>query len=266
MISWPLFKYSIRVNRTLWFIILAVFLMYLLIIMTMFDPTMVDSLENMLQMLPEALVRAMGFESFGTTLLTFVANYIYGFLVFLFPMIYSIIVNHRLVARLVDRGSMVYLLATPNSRRKLVVTQILFSVAGVVALFMTATLVAIIAAALMFPGELAVWPFVQLNLYAALVYMAVGGIGFLAGCALDERFSLAVGAGLPVMFLFFRMLGNAGDKLQWLSRLSLYYLFDFDRLFAADQSVLPQVIALLLVSLLTYGLSIRVFERRDFIV
>ena len=263
MISWPLFKYNVRQNRTLWVIILAILAMYLLIIMTMFDPNMVDSLEKMLDLLPEGLVKAMGFETFGTTLLTFVANYIYGFLVFMFPMIYSVMVNHRLVAQHIDKGSMSYLLATPNTRRKIVLTQIAFSVLGVAALFAAATVIALVAAAFMFPGAMEVGKFILLNLYAIAVYLAVGGIGFLAGCLLEERISLAVGAGLPVMFLFFQMLGNAGDKLAWLGKLSLYYLFDFERLFSAEQSVLPQVAALLAIAFVTYGLAVRSFEKRD---
>jgi ABC-2 type transport system permease protein len=263
MISWPLFKYNMRQNRTLWMIILAILAMYLLIIMTMFDPNMVDSLERMLELLPEGLVKAMGFESFGTTLLTFTANYIYGFLVFLFPMIYSVMVNHRLVAQHIDKGSMSYLLATPNTRRKIVLTQAAFSIFGVAALFVAATVIALVAAALMFPGAMEAGKFILLNLYTIAVYMAVGGIGFLAGCLLEERLSLAVGAGLPVMFLFFQMLGNAGDKIAWLGKFSLYYLFDFDRLFSPEQSVLPQVLALLAIALVTYGLAVLSFEKRD---
>ncbi len=263
MISWPLFKYNLRQNRTLWLITLAIFAMYLMIIMTMFDPDMVDSLEKMLELLPEGLVRAMGFETFGTTLLTFIANYIYGFLVFLFPMIYSVMVNHRLIAQHIDKGSMSYLLATPNTRRKLVLTQVAFSVLGVTALFGAATVLALVSAAIMFPGAMEVGKFILLNLYTVAVYLAVGGIGFLAGCLLEERISLAVGAGLPVMFLFFQMLGNAGDKLAWLGKLSLYYLFDFDRLFAPEQNVLPQAGALLAIAAVTYALAVRSFEKRD---
>lgn len=263
MISWPLFKYNIKQNRTLWLIILGVFAMYLLIIMTMFDPNMVDRLNDMLDLLPEALVKAMGFETFGTTFLTYVANYIYGFLVFMFPMIYSVIVNHRLVAQHIDGGSMSYLLATPNTRRKLILTQVAFSAIGITALFMTATLIGMLASGFMFPGEMEFGKFIQLNLYAVTVYLAVGGVGFLAGCMLDERLSIAVGAGLPVMFLFFQMLGNAGDKLAWLGKLSLYYLFDFERLFAPEQSVFPQVMGLLGIAAITYGVAVWAFERRD---
>ena len=262
MISWPLFKYSVRSNRVVWLVILGILTMYLVMIISMYDPDTIDALQGMLDMLPEALVKAMGFETFGTTIVTYLASYIYGFLIFLFPMIYSIMVNHRLVAQHIDKGSMVYLLATPNTRRKLVLTQILFSVVGVTALFGAATLIAIITAALMFPGAMDVGQFIALNMYVIVVYLAIGGMGFLAGSLLDESHSLMVGGGLPVIFLLLQLLGNSGEKLAWLGRLSLYTLFDPDKLLAGG-NVAAQVAALLAVALVTYGASIWAFERRD---
>lgn len=115
---WPLFKYNIKTNRFLWLLLLAVMFMYYSIIISMFDPENIEALTKMLELFPKELMDAMGFSQFGTTLLTFVVGYIYGFLIFLFPLILTVVINHKLVASMVDKGSMAYLLSAPFQESK----------------------------------------------------------------------------------------------------------------------------------------------------
>ncbi len=81
MFSKPLFKATIKQNYIVFIIILAVLMFYLSIIIQMFDPSTQDTLDEMLKVLPQGLVSAMGFSDAGTTLLGFVASYFYGFLI-----------------------------------------------------------------------------------------------------------------------------------------------------------------------------------------
>ena len=60
----------------------------------------------------------------GATMLDFVANYLYGFILIAIPMLCLVLIAVRLVARYVDQGSMAYLLATPNTRGTIVTTQL----------------------------------------------------------------------------------------------------------------------------------------------
>ena len=57
-----------------------------------------EKMEEMIKMLPEGMVNALGMDQVGTTLLTFLSGYMYGFLLLLFPMVISIVVNHGLIA------------------------------------------------------------------------------------------------------------------------------------------------------------------------
>ena len=259
-----LLKYDIRSNRLLWLVILAIFAMYLVIIIGMFDPNEASAINDMLALLPESLLKLMGFTIAGTTLLTFISGFIYGFLVFLFPMVYSIVLNNRLVAAHVDRGSMAYLLSTPNSLGRLAVTQAVFSLGSIAALLAGVTIMGIAVSLVMFPGALDVGKFLLLNGYLILMYWVIGGIGFLAGCAFNEtRYSLAFGAGIPLMFLVMKMLGNTGEKVAWAGKFSIFSLFDPNKLFAGDIFVAYACVALVLLTAVLYGSAVLLFKKRD---
>ena len=131
----------------------------------MFDPKSVKALNEMLEMLPESLIKALGFDVMSTELTTFIANYIYGFLILVFPVIFTIIINNRLIAKHVDNGSMSYLLTTPNSRSKFAFNQALFSITSITLLIIAVTITAIISSNLMFPNELNINKFIYLHLY-----------------------------------------------------------------------------------------------------
>lgn len=262
--SWPLFRVNIRANRFILVLMTAILVFYLLIIISMYDPEGVDAFNEMLDMMPETLLNAFGMTQFGTTLLTFISSYIYGMLIFLFPMVASIVINHRLVGKHVDRGSMAYLLSTPNSRKKIALTQALFSLTSITVLFLVATLLAVLMSQAMFPGELEIGMFLLLNFYALLTYYVLGGISFFASCVANEaKHSLGIGAGLPIAFFVLQMLGNATDKMNWIANLSLLALFDPDKLIAGDGFVSIAMAILVLLAVVLYGAAITLFNKRS---
>lgn len=262
--SWSLFKTNIRNNRVIWIIMTAVFCMYLGIIPSMYDPEGAQALQDMLKMMPEGLVNALGFSELGATLLEFVTNYLYGFLVFLVPMVISIAVNHSLIASHVDKGSMAYLLSTPNSRLKIARTQALFSLTAITAFFFVITTFGVLITQSIFPGELDVGKFVAVNLYALIMYFAIGGLGFFASCiASENKHSLGIGIGLPLAFLVLQMLGGVGERFSWVGNLSLYALFDPNKLIEGSSFAYMGMALLALIALVLYVGGILIFNKRD---
>lgn len=262
--SWTLFKANIKNNRLIWIIMTVIFSFYLAMIISMFDPDGADALNEMLKTMPEGLIKALGFGDMGTTLLTFITGYIYGFLVLLFPMVVSIVINHRIIGSLIDKGSMAFLLSTPNSRVKIAVTQALFSIFSITMLFLISTGFSMLISEIMFPGMLETGTFVLINVYALMMYYAIGGIGFLASCiSTESKYSLGIGIGLPVGFLILQMLGSAGDKLSWIKNFSLYTLFDPLRLIEGDSFAFIGMAVFFLLAIVLYGTGIAVFSKRD---
>ncbi len=263
--TWALFKANIKSARTIWLIMALVFVLYFAIILSMYDPESTEKLNQMLEMFPDALIKALGLEQVDETLLSFVTTYMYGVQLLLYPMAVSMVVNHRLVAAHVDKGSMAYFLSTPNSRSKIVVTQAAFSLVSMATFFTTVTVCSLALSEIMYPGAMDVGGFILLNIYAMFMYFAIGGIGFLASCiAHDSGISLGIGIGIPLGFLVFQMVGDAGVKFAWLSKLSLYSLYQPDKIIVGDTVGYFGMLAFLVISALLYGTGVWIFNRRDF--
>jgi ABC-2 type transport system permease protein len=263
MISIPLLKATIKQNYIVLLIIVTVLMFYMPTIITMYDPETQDSLNEMLKMLPKEMISAMGFTEVGSDLLSFIASYFYGFLILLLPMIYTIIVANRSIASHVDKGSMAYLLATPNTRTKIARTQALYLIVSITILIGFVTLVGISMCQIMFPDELDVQGFVLLNFGALLLYYALTGIGFFASCFFnDTKNSLAIGAGLPVAFLLFQMISNIGETAEFLKYFSLYTLFDPAKITSGEGYGIS-FIALAAIAVVMYTAGLLAFRKRD---
>ena len=106
MIRVTLYCREMKANFILFLIFAGVLTMYSVMIVMMFDPKLGDSLRMMSESMPE-IFAAFGMADVGTTLLEFVAGYLYGMLFVAFPGVFIIILAGRLVAKYVDHGSMV---------------------------------------------------------------------------------------------------------------------------------------------------------------
>lgn len=225
--SLTLLKANLKKNWILLLIFFAILTMYMSVMATMYDPNDMEALTSMLKLLPENLMKAMGFSNLVTDLTGYLASYLYGLLMLGFPMVYCIILGNRLVAKMVDNSSMVYLLSTPNSRVKIILTQGVYALTSVALLFASLFGMGVLICAIMFPGTLDVRAFLSLNFTTMLVNMVVMMISFFFSCLFNEtKLSLTSGAGIPIIFLLMNMLGGASANAEILKKLSFYGFYD----------------------------------------
>ncbi len=263
MISLPLFRVTVKSNYVIWLVFAAILAMYFSIISGMYDPEAIDAMEAMWDALPPLLVETMSFSVVAPSLLGFLAGYYYGFLILFFPMIYMVIMADRMIAKHVDNGSMAFLLATPNSRVKIALTQAAFLLGSMTLLIAFVAGIGILSSQAMFPGELELGGFILLNVGAALLYFALSGIGFFASCLFNQsKHSLALGGGLPVLFFVINLLANSGEQLSGLRYLTLLSLFDTAAIVNGGD-YLSAFIALTFLGLALYAAGIYVFSRKD---
>lgn len=229
--SLTLFKADLKGNALLWAIIAYAMMIYFSVIAFMFDPTDTTAIASMLELLPEGLMSAFGFDSVSTDLTGFLADYYYGFIVFIIPLIYCIITANKLVVKLVDNGSFSYLLMAPVSRRKIIVTK------GVCLLLSIALLFTLLCTAggsvcrILFGDMLDRRIFLRINLNAALLTMLVGMICFFYSCLFNEaRLALSWSSGVTVGSLLLFVLGGVSPKAGLLKDLSIYSLLDTQRI------------------------------------
>jgi len=236
--------------------------MYIVLIVYMFNPGSGTGWDDIIKLLP-AVMKAAGFTAAGNTLIGAVATGLYGMIVLMIPMVFTIILGNKLVAGYVDRGSMACLLATPNKRVTIALTQALSLWVSIAILITYITAAIIVSSAIMHPGLLDIGKLVQMNIVLYFLHIALSGICFFASCiSNDTKRSFTIGAGIPVAFFLIQMLANMGGKLENLKYFTLFTLFNTTDIMAGNSIVSP-VLILLAVAIVLYGLGIFIFSKRD---
>lgn len=261
--SGPLFLATFKANWKLLLIFCAVMIFYSLTIMYMYDPVMIDSMEAMLKLLPQELIKAFGYQLQVPTYVGFLASYFYGFLAVGFPTIFISIVGYRLIGKMVDNGSMAYLLSTPNSRSKIAITQAIAFIVMLIILVIAILGAGVIFSEIQFPGELELTKFLTVNLALFLYLFAISSITFFASCLFnDGKNAVLLGTSLPVGFLIVQMLTAQGDKLEVLKYFTLLTLYQPNKIIVADYQPWP-LLALAMVGIIFYLLAVLIFKRRN---
>lgn len=225
--SLTLLKSTAKRNWVLLMIFAAVLSMYLIIMIFMFDPDDIAAITSMLDLFPEDVMKAMGFSTMITDMTSYLASWLYGLLMFGFPMVYCIILSNRLVAKMVDNSSLAYLLSTPNSRSKIILTQGVYALTSLIILFTYLCALGVLVSAAVYPGELDNRAFIQLNITTLLVNMTVMMICFFFSCLFNEsRKAVGLGAGIPIAFLLFNMLGGVSQDAEIMRNISIYGWYD----------------------------------------
>lgn len=133
----------------------------------------------------------------------------------LLPIIYMIMTSNALIAGQVDSGSMAYILSSGTKRNEVTLTQALFLVGSLLAMFICTTVTSLICFALVDVSTgLNYGKLLLINLGAFFVMFAMSGICFLASCCFNRsKHSMALGGGLNMFFLVATMLGLFGSSV-----------------------------------------------------
>ena len=263
MFNFTLYKRSVRENINPLIIFSALLILYFLIIISMFDPKFASVLEGFTESMPE-LMSMFGMTSISSTLIGFMSTYLYGFIMLVFPMVFSILCANKLVAHHVESGAMTYLLAAPISRPAVAFTQLKVLISGISTLIFLATIVGLVGCHAYFPGELDVPKFLLLNCGALCLQLFIGSVCFLSSCIFnDSKYSLAFGAGIPTLSLLLQMAASDGEKFKGLRFASFFTLFNPEALIAGKHSALWGLAILLAASFFFYFLGIVIFSKKD---
>jgi len=259
-----LFKSNIKSSWGVFAFIVGMLMIYVSTAISMFNPESADAMEAMFDMMPEGMIKAFGFVGLGTNLTSYLAGYMYGFILVAFPIIYIAIVGNNLVAKHVDRGSMAYLLATPNTRVKVATTQALYMVASLTAMMIVIAGALIGLSEAMWGGHLEIGKFIVLNLVTLVIIITVGGISFLASCIFnDTKLSTTFGAGIPILFVLFQMLSDISEKVEFFKYFTIYTLLDAHRILDDGAYALTISLILLGASAILYSLGVFVFNKKS---
>lgn len=264
MISIPLLKKEIRSTWILFLVFVGILTMYVTIVLSMFDPDLGNILAEFEEALP-GIMAAFGMTGAAeATLVQYAASYLFGFIMLLFPILFSMILSNRLVAKYVDNGSMAYLLATPNTRKKLAFTQGSFLWVALTLLMIVITVIGIVFSQVTFPNELEIGKYILLHVGVLGLHTTISGIGFLASCIFNEtKWSYIISAGIPLAGYILQMIASFGDKYENLKYVTFFSLFSTDKLLAGDSSGYIMVALLYFIGFLLYFIGGKIFTKRN---
>lgn len=261
--SKPLLKAEIKSCYKLTILFMCIITLYGGVITAMYDPELSAGINAMAESMPE-LFAAFGMQNPGTTLLDFLINYLYGFILILIPFIYIIIMCYKLAAKYVENGSMAYLLNTCYSRKEIIVTQMVVLLSGVFLLVFYAVVFILLCSHVLFPGELAVWEFLVLNGGLLLLQFFLASFCFLFACLFNEiKYSVGIGAGAGLLFFLVQMLSQVNDRISFLKYATPLSLFVPERLVEYEAGALGNIGILSALSVILFVVSVQGFQRRD---
>ena len=263
MVNWTLYKREIKGSVKLLLIFGAIMTLYVAMIISVYDPEMTETLDSFYDMMPE-LMASVGMTAGATTLIGFMISYLYGFILLIFPMVFCILRGNGLLAKYVDKGSMVTLVAAPVRRRTVAFTQMTVLISGVLLLIGYTTALEVAVARACAPGELVLSELLTLNCGLLCLHLFIGSICFLASCTFsDTKYSLGFGAGIPALMYVLQMLANTGEKAEIAKYFSLFTLFDPSRIVADEAGARLGIAVLLAGAALLYATGIGIFSRKD---
>lgn len=224
------------------------------------------AIDELVQAMPEGVGKAFGLNNGFSSAEGFISGEYYGLILVLILSIVCVQMSTQLVARLVDRGSMAYLLATPTTRRKVVFTQALVLVSSLFIIMAVTTLAGFLGK-IWFLGteyEFGMGRFTGLNTIAFLMFFAIGGLSFLISCVCnDEKKALGISGGITFAFFTIDILAKISEKLDVLRFFTLFSFYRPGDIVQGSADIPWIALWLALVGLLTFAAGIQVFSRRD---
>jgi len=263
MFNLSLYKREMKISLKLFVIILSVLAIYIILIIGMYNPDMQKTLGEIVELMPE-LMTAFGMSAYASSLMEFLVSYLYGMLLIVLPLLFCILRSNALIAKYVEQGSMVYLVAAPVKRRTVALTQCLVLVSCITMICVCVSVVQIAAARFYFPAELDIPGLLEMNTGLMCLLLFCSGFCFLCSCLFsDTRHSTAFGAGIPVLMYLVQMLSNTGGKLEWLRYLTFFTLFNPNGILQGESAAVAGIIILFTGAVLLFSAGITVFCYKD---
>lgn len=263
MLNGALYKRGMKGSIKLLVILGAVITLYVSVIISMYEPELAKVLDNFVELMPE-IMAAVGMSAGATSLTGFMCDYLYGFILIIFPMLFCILRGNGLVAKYVDNSSMVSLLAAPVRRRTVALTQMMVLISGISILLIYTTTLEFVCAEHIFPGELELTTLLALNGGLFCLHLFIGGICFFASCVFsDSKYSAGFGAGIPIFMYAEKMLVNMGGRAEKFKYFTFFSLFNPEGIAAGESEAMIGAVVLFAGGIVLFILGVAVFSKKD---
>ncbi|QMV42020.1 ABC transporter permease subunit [Cohnella cholangitidis] len=224
-----------------------------------------QAIDALVQSMPEGVGRAFGLNGFNSAE-AFISGEYYGLILVLILAIVCVQLSTQLMAKLVDRGSMAYLLSTPTTRGKVAFTQATVLVTGLFLIIAVTTLAGIVGDAWFLGSDYAfdTLRFLLMNASAFLLFFAVGGISFLvSSLSNDEKKAIGISGLITFGFFSLDLVGKFSEKIDWMRAVSLFSLYKPGEIVNGNVNLGMTFAVLFVIGLVSFALAIVLFRKRD---
>lgn len=261
-----LFKTMFKANAKSIFSYAFGTMLYLWLVIWIY-PSMADTkgIQDIMKQMPEGMLKAFNISASFNSLGAFIANEFYGLLFIIILAIFSIVTGTKLIARLVDRGSMAYLLSTPNSRVKIAITQMTQLITGLVLILLFATGGGLLGVAIFInQPDLHVARYIQMNVIGLLLFFVISGYTFFFSCLFnDEKRALSCSTIVTLLFYILNMVGKISNDLAWMKHISIFSLYQPQDIIYGSAHVMAISTGLFVGGAFLYVIAILTFRSRD---
>lgn len=224
------------------------------------------SLNDFIKVMPAGVLKAFGFENGFGSFESYISGEYYGVILTIILTIFCVMLPTQLIAKLVDQGSMAYILSTPITRAKVAFTQAIILITGIFLIMFFTTVSGFVGYELFLKGENSfhALKFIQINIEAFLLFFAVGGISFFVSClANDEKKSLGISGVIAFGFFSLDLIGKISDKIDWLRNFTIYSLFRPSEIVSGNGDMIQSSIILSFIGLAFIVVGILIFRKRN---
>lgn len=231
---------------------------FLIVMTNVFTPETVTSLQSA----ATGTIAAHILTGNGT-LVGFMSNSFYALMAIVFPMVYSIMVENRMIAEKIDKGTMAGFLSTPVTRLQITISSSIYFILSLTVMWGVSSIVGIVSANIFQPDALDVDTFLTLNLGAFLYHLSISSICFYASCIFNSsKNSLIFGAGIPLYFFVISLFIKLSDSLDFLKYFTLDTLYDTQKIIEGS-GYAEGFIIMLIIAICLYAVGIVWFQKKD---
>ncbi len=194
----------------------------------------------------------------------------------LLPMVFVIMTANSLLAGQVDSGSMAYVLSTPTKRRTVTITQMVYLVVALFAMYLLLTVTSVISVFIVGGNNFAInyAEILLFNAGAFLTMFAIAGFCYMCSSLFNRtKYSLGIGGGLTIFSLVCTILGLFGSSvvpsamrisaMDFFNYLSIITLFDTVSIMNGTLDYLWKFAILLGIGIVTFIIGVFRFEKKD---
>lgn len=177
--------------------------------------------------------------------------------------LYNVETTNELLTKLVDDGSMAFLLSTPVPREELLSTQVLvLLIANAILVF--ATLTGLYVGTYRFGIPINRWEYLRFSILGFAFYTLIGAYSLFFSVWLTEgENALTFAAGLTLAFYALDVAGGLNDKLSWARKLSLFQWYKPQEVLEGTVDPAGAILGLSAGAAILFALGIQLFKEKD---